>query len=228
MTLRDDFTHVMLENYTLAGRATGYWGHYFLREVKKLGGLTTAQKMLARTDARGKTKGFLALVQAGRPDLSVEALVLSERFRSLFTKTELNTASARLAEFPGQAHRRQVPIAEVFPELIPWRTYAEGASRRVVVNAYERNAAARRACIRRHGTRCAVCAISFAEVYGPIGRDFIHVHHKKPLAALDRKYRIDPARDLAPVCPNCHAMLHTSDPPLGIDELKAALAARAG
>ena len=63
--------------------------------------------------------------------------------------------------------------------------------------------------------------MSFSEVYGEIGEGFIHVHHKKPLAAMRTDYTIDPRKDLTPVCPNCHAMLHTKNPPLGVDELVA-------
>ncbi len=33
-------------------------------------------------------------------------------------------------------------------------------------------------------------------------------------------YLLDPSKDLIPVCPNCHAMLHTSDPPLAPDKLR--------
>ena len=34
-------------------------------------------------------------------------------------------------------------------------------------------------------------------------------------------YEVDPLRDMIPVCPNCHAMLHTKNPPLTPEELKA-------
>lgn len=226
LSLRDEFTQAMLDNYSRAGRETGYWGHYFLRSVRKQGGLETARRMLAKAGNAGKTKGFLALLQAGRPDLSVEAVVLSDQFQSLFTKAELTTARTRLAEFPKYARRRVVPIAQVFPETLPNREYVEGAVRRVTVSAYERDPAARAACIRKHGDRCFVCGISFVKAYGDIGKGFIHVHHKKPLASLHGEYRLDVARDLIPVCPNCHAMLHTSDPPLAIDELKRILVGR--
>jgi 5-methylcytosine-specific restriction protein A len=96
----------------------------------------------------------------------------------------------------------------------------------VLVNQYERDRVARDACLKRHGFRCAVCEMSFEERYGDIGKDFIHVHHKKPLAACREAYRIDPARDLVPVCPNCHAMLHTSDPPWTVEELRWKLVSR--
>ncbi len=93
----------------------------------------------------------------------------------------------------------------------------------MTVNAYERNPAARKACIAKYGVRCAVCGMSFKEKYGTIGRDFIHVHHKKPLALRRAEYRVRPTIDLVPVCPNCHAMLHTKKPPLGVDELRQIL-----
>lgn len=227
MSQSEEFTRAMLDNYSRAGRETGYWGHYFLRSVRTHGGLETAKRMLAKAGNAGKTKGFHALLQAGRPDLSVEALVLSPRFQSLFTKAELKVATERLGQFPEYAHRRVVDIDKVFPETLPDRAYVEGAIRRVIVNAYERDPTARAACVRKHGTRCAVCELSFEEVYGDIGQGFIHVHHKKPLASFDGEYRIDPVRDLAPVCPNCHAMLHTCDPPLAIEELRQVLAAQA-
>ena len=33
-------------------------------------------------------------------------------------------------------------------------------------------------------------------------KDLIQVHHLVPLSAIGKKYRVDPIRDLRPVCPN--------------------------
>lgn len=96
----------------------------------------------------------------------------------------------------------------------------EGALQKVVSSAYERNPDARRACIGHYGTSCSVCKFSFETAFGPLGRDFIHVHHLIPLSSKGGEYHIDPIADLRPVCPNCHAMLHRRDPPLSIDELQ--------
>lgn len=96
----------------------------------------------------------------------------------------------------------------------------EGATKQVVVNAYERNSRARQACIAHYGSRCSVCDFDFGQVYGEIGRDFIHVHHLVPLSEIGKEYQIDPVQDLRPVCPNCHAMLHRRMPPLSVLELK--------
>lgn len=99
-------------------------------------------------------------------------------------------------------------------------SYLEGAVIRVSVNAYERNAEARKTCIEHYGCTCAVCGFDFEVAYGEIGRGFIHVHHVKPLSEIGEQYEVDPIQDLRPVCPNCHAMIHTKSPAMTIEELK--------
>jgi 5-methylcytosine-specific restriction protein A len=102
----------------------------------------------------------------------------------------------------------------------------EGALDRVTNNRYERNIAARQACIAHFGAVCSICGIEFAKVYGPVAAGFIHVHHMLPLSAIGEEYRIDPIRDLTPLCPNCHAVVHLSDPPYTIAEAKLFLQRR--
>jgi 5-methylcytosine-specific restriction protein A len=109
---------------------------------------------------------------------------------------------------------------EFFPEAVPTNGLTEGASRQVSINAYERNSTARRLCINHHGAKCKVCSFDFASVYGPIGSGFIHVHHIVPLSDIRGSYQVDPINDLVPVCPNCHAMLHTSRPAMSVAELQ--------
>ncbi|MBU0755875.1 MAG: HNH endonuclease [Planctomycetes bacterium] len=226
MTLSEQLDIAMREAYAVTGKETGYWGRYFLRSVKQHGGLTTAKRMLSkRLKNPSEQKGFRALVEAGRPDLSLESLVLQKRFRGLFTSAELTEAERRLASVPGYAKRTPVAPDTIHADDLPAdEEFAEGAKKRITVNAYERDPKARAACLKRHGYSCQVCGMRFQDVYGDIGRKFIHVHHKKPLAGRRRDYKVKPTIDLAPVCPNCHAMLHSSDPPLGIEELKRRMA----
>ena len=78
----------------------------------------------------------------------------------------------------------------------------------------ERSRVARILCIeyfcKQHGGRliCSVCDFDFFQVYGEIGKNFIHVHHLDPLAESKGERSIFPIHDLVPVCPNCHAMIH--------------------
>jgi 5-methylcytosine-specific restriction protein A len=99
----------------------------------------------------------------------------------------------------------------------------EGAVRRTVVNAYERNPRARARCVQIHGAACCVCGISFDAVYGNEARGFIHVHHLRPLSGAAGEYEVDPADDLRPVCPNCHAVIHLGGKARSIEEVRAML-----
>lgn len=114
------------------------------------------------------------------------------------------------------------PYAE---EIIPANGVAltEGAKRTVTVNTYERNSRARSMCIAHWGCLCVVCNFDFQKIYGDIGSGFIHVHHLIPVSEIGKSYHVDPINDLRPICPNCHSMLHTSDPPLDMEQLKKLL-----
>jgi 5-methylcytosine-specific restriction enzyme A len=51
------------------------------------------------------------------------------------------------------------------------------------------------------------------------------VHHLVPLACVGTSYRVNPLRDLLPVCPNCHAVIHKGDPPYAVAEVRVLLRA---
>ena len=100
------------------------------------------------------------------------------------------------------------------------KQYIEGSVHEEVMNTYERSAKARIACLEAKGYRCAVCGMDFETTYGEIGHHFIHVHHIVPISSIGKEYVVDGERDLVPVCPNCHNMLHRKNPPYTIEELK--------
>jgi len=102
----------------------------------------------------------------------------------------------------------------------------EGTRCRVLVSAYERDPEARRQCITAHGTTCSVCEFSFGAVYGEVAEGFIHVHHLRPLSEVGGAHQVDPVKDLRPVCPNCHAVLHHRVPAYSIQDVRGFLAQR--
>lgn len=112
-------------------------------------------------------------------------------------------------------------VDTLFPDQVATdEIYLEGAVSKVLVNAYERNSEARRACIEYYGTNCTVCDLNFEKVYGTVGANFIHVHHLRPLSEVNEEYEVDPIADLRPVCPNCHAMIHRRTPPFSVEEVR--------
>jgi 5-methylcytosine-specific restriction protein A len=225
MNLDDELTNAFIEGYYVSGKEVGYWGRRFLQAVRRNGGLATAKRMLLPRNA-GQRKGLDALLEANRPELTVEAIVLQPKFSSLFTSAEIATARERLGEY-GKAIAAHIATRQkLFPdELDPGKKYVEGAKKQVRVNAYERDPKARKACLAHYGYNCAVCGFNFQTRYGEIGKDFIHVHHLKPLALTDGRYELNPITDLRPVCPNCHAMLHRGENVLSIEELHACVIA---
>ncbi|MEO8998152.1 MAG: HNH endonuclease [Rhodanobacter sp.] len=110
------------------------------------------------------------------------------------------------------------------PEEVDPIGLVEGSVKRVAVNAYERNPVARARCIATFGTTCVVCEFDFGVVYGPSAQGYIHVHHLVPVSTIGKAYEVNPVTDLRPICPNCHAVIHMSNPPKTIDEVRALLA----
>jgi hypothetical protein len=99
----------------------------------------------------------------------------------------------------------------------------EGGRRLVYINSYERSRTAREKCKRIHGTCCIACGFDFGEAYGASFRGYIHVHHLRQLADINRQYKVNPKTDLVPVCPNCHSVIHSANPPLSINEVQKLL-----
>lgn len=120
----------------------------------------------------------------------------------------------------GDDDEAEIGLAE---ELDAPERYSEGARKQIYVNAIERSAKARAACVRHHGLDCVVCGFNFERRFGVIGENFIHVHHLVPVATSQGEREIDPVSDLVPVCPNCHAMIHRVSPPLEIGQLRELL-----
>jgi len=123
-------------------------------------------------------------------------------------------------KFVAKAGRAPLALTE---EVSDGTKYYEGAVNQVTVNAFERDKAARQACIDYHGLQCAACDFDFEAVYGERGAGYIHVHHHVPLSEVNARYEVNPQKDLVPVCPNCHAMIHRGAKTLTVRQLRAIL-----
>ena len=108
-------------------------------------------------------------------------------------------------------------------------SYPAGAKVQITVNRYERDPKARKQCLKHYGAICYICSFDFGKVYGSQYNGIIHVHHITPLSEVTEGYKVKPKKDLLPVCPNCHAVIHKSRPALTkeqIDELEKKIEAR--
>jgi hypothetical protein len=99
----------------------------------------------------------------------------------------------------------------------------EGASKAISVTMYERNPVARQQRIAHYGVSCYACGFSFGEAYGETAEGYIHVHHLRAVSKRGGAYAVDPIKDLRPICPNWHAVVHLQTPPLSLQELRRML-----
>ena len=107
-------TERLFDLYDRVGQGTGYWANYFLRDLKRLGGLEVARKLL---NARAVSAGFERLKKEHLLRESVEAVVLEPEFQPLFSPTELARARERLAEHGYTPDELRPDIAEPSAEL---------------------------------------------------------------------------------------------------------------
>lgn len=91
-----EFNEAMMDIYHRAKSECRYTATYFLRMLHEHHGVETARILLAEERPQ---EGFTRLWECGRLDLTVECLVLNERFRGLFSDRERKTARRRLREY---------------------------------------------------------------------------------------------------------------------------------
>ena len=78
---------------------------------------------------------------------------------------------------------------------------------------HHRNAAVVLKCKKRDNFTCRSCGFSLRV----IGRSIIECHHLVPLA--NGGERVTSVDDLICLCPTCHRVAHTSNPPLPLEEI---------
>ena len=85
----------MEDIYQIAA-SLGYRPTYFLRMVQEHGGVAAAIQLLSAPKAQS---GLIKLWERERLDASMEALVVQERWKPLFSDAERQTARERLQAF---------------------------------------------------------------------------------------------------------------------------------
>ena len=109
-------------------------------------------------------------------------------------------------------------------------TVIEGAEAVVKTKVYKRSSKLREKAIQFYTVddriKCHACCFDFEEFYGEYGKNFIEIHHQKPVFQFDgddlEKTIEEALKNVIPVCSNCHRMIHRKrEKLLSLDELKA-------
>lgn len=94
-SLEAEFHQAVLRIYDTAAKL-GYRPTYFLRMVHEHGGVETARRLLRTPEPQ---EGLATLWELDRLDISMEALVVQERWEPLFSDAERQVARERLRKY---------------------------------------------------------------------------------------------------------------------------------
>lgn len=72
---------------------------------------------------------------------------------------------------------------------------------------YERINSIREQVIKAKGLKCQICGFDFENKYGFYGKNFIDIHHIKPLYSLNEEITPN-VDDFISICSNCHRIIH--------------------
>lgn len=97
---------------------------------------------------------------------------------------------------------------------------SEGHKRKRLAASVARSITLRRLALKRHGASCSACDLKFLKRYDGLKTDCIELHHVSPLSRGPRISTID---DLVPLCPNCHRVAHSTEPPLPVAVIRQML-----
>ena len=86
----------------------------------------------------------------------------------------------------------------------------------------ERNPKAAKEAKKFHGLVCQACCFDFGAVYGKAAAGYIEAHHLTPLAELPegKSVELDPEKDFAVLCANCHRTIHKKGAPKSVEDLR--------
>lgn len=176
---------------------------------------------LLRTDTLGRVRMFW---HADLADKYNEYPHQPENYPAIiFTKLDVDSFDVTIVDTPGSTIYNDINDniqSEI--DVDDYKNGVEGKKKLYYSTRYERNSNNRRLAIKYHGCKCMACGFDFEVVYGAIGKNFIEVHHIRPLSSWDEAVEVNPKTDLVCLCPNCHRMVHRyKDKVLSLDELKS-------
>ncbi|MCF6172792.1 MAG: HNH endonuclease [Campylobacteraceae bacterium] len=184
-------------------------------KLENLGYATYSQKI------NGEPSGRFTITEDGKQYLDENMDIVDYLLNNTFSSEDLKEA------FETVYNNREVDKKiEIFDENT---TVVEGTQAIVKTKVYKRSSKLREKAIQFYTVndriKCQACCFDFEDFYGEYGKNFIEIHHQKPVFQFngdDLERTIEEAlRNVIPVCSNCHRMIHRKrDNPLTLSELK--------
>ncbi|MFZ4589398.1 MAG: HNH endonuclease [Ignavibacteria bacterium] len=68
--------------------------------------------------------------------------------------------------------------------------------------------------------KCELCKFEFSKYYKLTTKDCLEVHHKNPISEY-KGLRVTKLSNLIIICPNCHSLIHSKNPAISYEDMKA-------
>ena len=206
--LTEDFSK--LESYEKNNNIT--WKSEIIKVLEEMGGKGHVKDIFKKL----KESGIVDLKNSKTPEQTLANILQTNSLdteygtnNTFYSVNGIGNGVWGLTEFQNDyEYNSSLPYEFVEESLKETKSLLEGKKKHVQSFIYERNPKARQACINFYGSVCQICGCDMSKMYGNEFLGKIHVHHKVPLNEIAKTYKVDPIKDLIPVCPNCHMILH--------------------
>jgi hypothetical protein len=132
---------------------------------------------------------------------------------------EISEADAkRLLKAAGSIHSFSAKSSKSADDISRETSFLEGEKRASVTTS--RNSKLRVAAKKKWGVKCYCCGFEFEQFYGSLAKGAGIVHHLQPFTIAEEGQRKATVDDVRVVCANCHYVLHLTDPPMSVDDLR--------
>jgi len=192
-----------------------------VRNLKSHNKLENSGYAIYHPKVDGEPSGRFQITEEGKQYLDENMDIVDYLLNNTFSSEDLKEAFETVYN-----NREEDKKIEIFDENT---TVIEGAQAIVKTKIYKRSSKLREKAIQFYTIddriKCQACCFDFEDYYGEYGKNFIEIHHQKPVFQFDGddlERTIEEAlENVIPVCSNCHRMIHRRRKnPLSLDELK--------
>ena len=183
----------------------------FSQKVRNLKAHNTFEKLgyATYTKLPKSRSGIFTITEKGKKYLKENEDILNYFLVNDFEWEDLKKSLKEIQK--NKSTKRKI---EVFDENIMIR---ESFKKVKTTAIYERSSSLRKKAMEYYSKNgrisCKCCSFNFEDFYGKeLGQGFIEIHHTKPIFKYEdedlEKTIVDAIKNIIPVCPNCHRMIH--------------------
>ncbi|MBU0634820.1 MAG: HNH endonuclease [Candidatus Omnitrophica bacterium] len=222
-----ELTHLMHPSGEDAKILNGRKDTKFSQKVRNLVSHHTLERLGYATYQRIRGNGIFQITETGKGYLIENMSIIEYLLSNDFAYKDIKV-SFKHVSIAKEALKKVLTYDENL-------MITEGTKRNRNVTLYKRSSKLRDFAIKKYTLdghiKCVVCFFDFLDFYGEIGKNYIEIHHVKPVLQYgeeeENKFLKDALENVIPACSNCHRMIHRNrEQPLSVIDLKACIQPR--